>query len=126
MPHRLKKPCAYPGCPELVQAEQTYCNEHKRKVKGQRDKEYNRQRDPRSRKFYGSARWKKLRNKYIKQNPLCEHCQEKDKVTAATEVDHIIPIEVDWSRRLEWNNLQSLCHRCHMQKTQEDKKKYNE
>ncbi|PFK07818.1 HNH endonuclease, partial [Bacillus cereus] len=38
-------------------------------------------------------------------------------------VDHIIPIRVDWSKRLEPMNLQTLCHACHNKNTKEDEKK---
>ena len=54
---------------------------------------------------------------YIKQEPLCEMCKENERLTVATEVDHIVPIKKDWSKRLDINNLQSLCHSCHMKKT---------
>ncbi|PFA33091.1 HNH endonuclease [Bacillus cereus] len=38
-------------------------------------------------------------------------------------VDHIIPLLVDWLRRLDPANLQTLCHACHNKKTKEDEKK---
>ncbi|MDO6448097.1 HNH endonuclease [Oceanobacillus profundus] len=45
-------------------------------------------------------------------------------MTTAEEVDHIIPVKVDWSLRLDINNCQPLCHDCHNKKTAEDKRKY--
>jgi 5-methylcytosine-specific restriction endonuclease McrA len=37
------------------------------------------------------------------------------------DVDHIIPFEsIDDPRRLDWNNLQSLCARCHDRKSARD------
>lgn len=124
MPKRAKKPCAYPGCSELVSG-QAYCEKHGKKVEKQRHERYDRfQRDKKAAKFYSSVRWQKMRNRKLKHDPLCEHCLGNNQVTPATEVDHVIPVEVDWSRRLDWNNLQSLCHSCHMKKTAEDKKKY--
>lgn len=123
MPKRAKKPCAYPGCSKLVSG-QTYCEKHFKEVEKKRQKLYDRyQRNKKIARFYSNARWQKLRDRKLKNDPLCEHCLP-DVVTPATEVDHIIPVEVDWSRRLDWNNLQSLCHSCHMKKTAEDKKKY--
>lgn len=122
MPKRAKKPCAYPGCSKLVSG-QTYCEKHFKEVEKKRQKLYDRyQRNKKIARFYSNARWQKLRDRKLKHDPLCEHCLP-DVVTPATEVDHIIPVEVDWSRRLDWNNLQSLCHSCHMKKTAEDKKK---
>lgn len=126
MPKRLKKPCAQPGCPELVEAGKAYCDEHKKKHRSYRDKEYKRDRkDSKEQKFYVSSAWRKLRKIKLNQDPLCEHCKEKGITREATDIDHIIPIKVDWSLRLSLDNLQSLCHSCHMKKSFEDRKKYN-
>ncbi|MGJ0995757.1 HNH endonuclease [Enterococcus casseliflavus] len=43
----------------------------------------------------------------------------------ATLADHIIPVRVDWSKRLDKDNIQPLCESCHAIKTKEDKIKYN-
>ncbi|MCU4949067.1 HNH endonuclease [Bacillus cereus] len=37
--------------------------------------------------------------------------------------DYIIPIRVDWSKRLKLTNLQTLCHACHNKNTKKDEKK---
>lgn len=55
------------------------------------------------------------RLRFLRQYPLCKHCQDKDRVTAAQEVDHIIPLhkggpDVD-------SNKQSMCAECHKVKT---------
>ena len=50
-------------------------------------------------------------------------CRSKDIIKIGDVVDHIIPIRVDWSKRLEPTNLQTLCHACHNKKTKEDEKK---
>ena len=125
MPQRLNKPCSYPGCPELIEAGDTYCEKHRAKANRQRNKRYDQKRDPKLKKFYSSSRWRKLRNLKLKRDPICEMCEEKNRTRMATEVDHIIPIKVDWEKRLRLDNLQSLCHGCHMKKTQEDKNKFN-
>lgn len=124
MPRRAKKPCNYPGCPELVTAGQRYCDTHTKKAEKQRQARYDKyQRDKQSAKFHSSRAWQKTRNRKLKLNPLCEYCLP-DNITPATEVDHIIPIKVDWSFRLVMSNLKSSCHACHMRKTAEDRKKY--
>ncbi|MEC7815831.1 HNH endonuclease signature motif containing protein [Marinobacter alkaliphilus] len=50
-------------------------------------------------------------------NPLCAECSRQGRITAATDVDHIIPhrgdLKLFWSR----SNWQSLCHPCHSRKT---------
>lgn len=69
MPHKPKRPCAYPGCPAL--SDGRYCPEHQKVITAH----YNRyERDPASRKRYGRA-WKRIRDSYIAEHPLCEQCQ---------------------------------------------------
>ena len=70
-------------------------------------------------KIYNSSNWKKLRNAYLMQNPLCAECLEKGIVTPAVEVHHVIPIlsgndEMEMLElALNPNNLKSLCFDCH-------------
>lgn len=70
-------------------------------------------------KLIGSHRWKRMRRKKISDNPLCEICDSMGVVKPASEVHHIVPIESDPARMEELcfdeNNLQSLCHDCHVQ-----------
>jgi 5-methylcytosine-specific restriction enzyme A len=63
------------------------------------------------------ATWKKLRALFIAENPICKHCDERNIITVATDVDHIIDIVKRPDLRLEWTNLQALCKRCHGRKT---------
>lgn len=55
---------------------------------------------------------------------LCQMCLKANRVTNATLVDHVIPIRVDPSRRLDMTNLQSLDVTCHALKTAQDKLLY--
>lgn len=55
-----------------------------------------------------SPEWRKLRNQYIKANPDCELCGKK-----AEQVHHQIPVSVDKSKELDWENLMSVCSHCH-------------
>lgn len=70
------------------------------------------------RRGYDST-WRKLRRVKLDRDPLCQHCLERDRTEAATEVDHITPIE-DGGARLDLANLQSLCKSCHSKKTARD------
>jgi 5-methylcytosine-specific restriction protein A len=45
-------------------------------------------------------------------------------VTAATLVDHVVPVWVAPDRRLDPTNLQSLDRDCHAVKTAEDTRRY--
>lgn len=74
--------------------------------------------DPKDRNaFYNSREWRELREYILSLNPLCVSCKEKDRLVPATEIDHIIPISADPSKRLDINNLQPLCKSCHSEKT---------
>jgi 5-methylcytosine-specific restriction enzyme A len=82
--------------------------------------DYDRSRGSAHSRGYDRA-WVKLRTWWIKRNPLCAECEREGKLTVATEVDHMVPISRDRSRRLDPDNLQSLCHPCHVAKTARDK-----
>lgn len=109
MPKAPKRPCRFPGCPNLCD-EGVYCAKHKQK-------------DARE-QWRGSAaargydgRWQKARKAYLSAHPVCVECLKGGRVEAATVVDHIQPHRGD--QRLFWdtNNWQALCKRCHDQKT---------
>lgn len=60
--------------------------------------------------------WERKRQAVLAQdNYLCRICARKGRLTPATEVDHIIPLEAGGTD--EASNLQSLCHDCHALKT---------
>ena len=66
--------------------------------------------------FYQTKEWKLLRNqKWVSANGLCEMCRAKGIIKAAREIHHKIPIEEDWSKRLDYDNLIALCSDCHNQ-----------
>lgn len=69
--------------------------------------------------LYNTSKWRKLRQAKLLQNPLCERCEEKGITTEATQVHHVTPISTA-TNDLEmmdlaynFNNLQSLCDKCH-------------
>lgn len=66
-------------------------------------------------KFYDSPYWKRM-SKYIriKYNGLCLYCLIKYEIEALADVvHHIIELKEDYSKRLEEDNLLTLCHSCH-------------
>lgn len=64
--------------------------------------------------FYQSKEWSLLRNqKFYDADGLCELCRKNGIIKEAKEVHHIVPIEIDWSKRLDYNNLIALCSDCH-------------
>jgi len=70
-------------------------------------------------KLYNSARWKAVREKQMKIQPLCEVCLNKEINTVATQVDHIKAITWGGSE-LDLENLQSLCYSCHGKKSKRE------
>ena len=69
------------------------------------------------RKAYNNTEWRKLRDIYIKEHPLCEDCLDKGKVVPAEDVHHIrSPFqngECNKALLLDYNNLMALCKQCH-------------
>lgn len=78
-------------------------------------REYNRTRRTGA-KFYSTSRWRKVRKRYHNSNPLCVECKKSGYVVVADVVDHIQPIK-NGGLELSIENLQSLCHMHHNQKT---------
>lgn len=115
------KECNSVGCAELI-SEGTYCEKHK----GERERYYDKYvRDQESRKLYQSKEWQRVRQYVIaKGKGLCVRCLANKQFIKFDVVDHIIPVQVDWSRRLDPDNCQLLCHACHNRKTNEDIERY--
>jgi len=86
MPTKPKRPCSYPGCPNLT--DDRFCETHA-KTEAKRYEKYDR--DPSAKKRYNST-WRRLRNNYIKAHPLCEHCLKENKYIPAQEVHHVLPL----------------------------------
>ena len=70
-------------------------------------------------KYINSKEWKSLRIKKLINTPICECCEKDGRITVATEVHHITPVESVASatqmKQLMFNysNLMSVCHACH-------------
>lgn len=114
MPYKPKKPCAYPGCPELTN--ERYCAKHKKLTDAQYDARF---RDKSAKDFYGSKEWKRKRREFLIEHPICEYCRMK----AATIVDHIVPIRMGGAL-LDDENLQALCSSCHSAKSIREGSRY--
>jgi 5-methylcytosine-specific restriction protein A len=116
MPSRPLKPCLVTGCPNLTQGR--YCDKHKGKEqqsKAERHRYYDEHmRDQQAREFYHSKEWERVRLAALaRDNFLCQHCLRNNRITPADMVHHIIEIKRDWSKRLDLDNLISLCNSCH-------------
>lgn len=105
MPRKPMRPCAYPGCPKRT--DKLYCPEHAKAVRQNYDRYV---RSPDVNKKYGRA-WKRIRDRYAAEHPLCERCLKEGRVTLMDEVHHILPISRGGTH--DKSNLMSLCHSCH-------------
>ena len=108
MPVAPKRPCTQPGCNVLV--ERGRCGEHTRAHHRLDTKT----RGSAKARGYGGP-WRRIRSRQLKAEPLCRHCAEDGRTTAATLVDHVVPLDAGGTH--ETSNLQSLCRSCHAQKT---------
>ena len=105
MPYKAKRPCKYPGCPNLT--DRDYCPEHISQAR----REYNHyRRDPETQKRYGSQ-WRKIRALYVQTHPLCEECLKHGRTVPVQEVHHIVPLADGGTH--DFSNLMSLCKSCH-------------
>lgn len=105
MPRLPKKPCKYPGCPNLTEGR--YCKEHEKEA----NKSYEKYgRDKTVRRKYGRA-WKRIRDKYVSEHPFCEKCFEQGIVVPVDEVHHIKPLAEGGTH--DKSNLIGLCKSCH-------------
>jgi len=77
-------------------------------------------RGSRHQRGYGWA-WEQLRVRILDRDcSLCQPCLRAQRVTVATEVDHIIPKAAGGTD--EPSNLQAICNTCHFAKTAAESK----
>lgn len=109
MPLRLPTPCRHRGCKATTRNAGGYCDEHLTYHSGWRQK---RKTEVDAR--YHTKRWQRLRLLVLHERPLCAECGKP-----AGHVDHIRRAKAGgefWDE----DNLQPLCERCHMQKSQKE------
>lgn len=95
--------CNHSGCRKLTR--ERYCQDH-RYVPPTRKRD----------KFLDTQAWRDLRAAFVEAHPYCQHCYP-EQLVAAEDVDHILPRRTHPELALDWNNLQSLCKTCHLDKT---------
>nr|AIF26666.1 hypothetical protein [uncultured bacterium fosmid pJB83B9] len=69
--------------------------------------------------IYDTVRWRRTRELKFLNNPICEMCEKKGRITPTEEIHHVVsfmstadPME----RRalaFDFDNLMSLCSKCH-------------
>lgn len=71
---------------------------------------------PRERGY--DAKWDKISLQFRRRHPFCILCEQRGLDTLTDLVDHIIPVVDRPDLRYDWENLCSLCRRCHGKKYQ--------
>lgn len=71
-------------------------------------------------KYYGNSKYRKLRDWYMANHPLCEDCAVNGISRPSEHLHHIRPIstgatmEERFELLLDWeHNFAALCHECH-------------
>lgn len=112
MPRSAPLPCRHPGCAALVQ-QPGYCAQHERDVRQWDSPQRARQRREQRGLSTNTARWQRLRELVLREEPLCRICQQQGRTRLARVVDHIDANTSNNGR----DNLQPLCPSCHARKT---------
>lgn len=64
--------------------------------------------------FYQGVAWRRVRIQALERSHyLCQNCLRENRITPATEVHHILPLEEHPELALVLDNLEPLCWRCH-------------
>nr|WP_091480145.1 HNH endonuclease [Gracilibacillus orientalis] len=112
MVNKPLKPCGEISCGILTR--ETYCEIHKKSAQEISQKIYRKSRDKNIDGFYKSYQWQRLRAvAYERDKGLCQRCLKRGTLKRADVVHHIVEVLVDWSRRFDLGNLESVCHACH-------------
>ncbi|MBS5369966.1 HNH endonuclease [Phascolarctobacterium faecium] len=105
MPRKPKRPCSFPGCPKLTEGR--FCEEHEK----EENKRYERyDRNPATKRRYGRA-WKRIRDSYAAEHPVCEQCMAVGRDVKTAEIHHKLPLAEGGTH--DRRNLIALCKECH-------------
>lgn len=98
-----KKPCAWPGCRQLLRGER-FCQRHLKRHRRDTDRQRS---GSATRKLY-DHRWRAASKQFLEANPFCAWCPRP-----STVVDHRIPHRGNPALFWDTGNWQQLCTRCH-------------
>lgn len=108
------RPCRHPGCFNLTEKPNGFCETHQSDALIPYKRKDNR---PSASKRGYDSRWQKASKGFLAKHPFCVACLKEGKHEPATCVDHIRPHK--GNKELFWDrtNWQPLCQRCHSRKT---------
>lgn len=107
MPYKPARPCRRSGCPVVTKDQWCPKHEHLRPPDGW-GKGFDVRPSPIDRGY--DYEWRKVRAKFIYENPLCNRCENW-----ATEVHHKIRLAEGGGSEVV--NLEALCKSCHSSHT---------
>ena len=109
----MKKYCSRCNV-RLINRNEKYCSICASKEES-RHKEYKKYRtDDKEQRFYKSKEWNVIRAIIKdKDNGLCLRCLTNKVIRPMNTVHHIEELKASWSKRLDEDNLISLCEQCH-------------
>jgi 5-methylcytosine-specific restriction protein A len=103
-----KKLCNHPGCSRLIDIGERYCTEHAAREKRKPFEGANRS----NASLYNTAKWRKLRNKILREQPYCYKCGIGKNETSL-QVHHVIEPRGDEALFYDESNLLPVCESCH-------------
>jgi 5-methylcytosine-specific restriction protein A len=118
----IKGVCSQAGC-KSISTENSRCalHQHKTQSKNQTKTKKTpvstRSSTTENNHIYHSIKWRKLRSRKFKANPICEHCLKFNIIKPTDVVDHIKEINDNPELTYVYSNTQALCHKCHNTKT---------
>jgi 5-methylcytosine-specific restriction enzyme A len=105
----IKKPCARPGCAELVGF--GYCDAHRREAQLKRWELLDRGRGSSRARGYDHT-WERFRRMFLARHPDCADCGR-----LADQVHHLEKVKVRPDLKLVESNCLALCEACHTVRT---------
>lgn len=111
--------CKYPGCNQLINKGEGYCERHKKKATASKKEEYKfydyNRKDSKEWNFYKTSQWEYFRDDILDiYNHLDLYAYYVEhKIKCANTVHHIIEIKEDWDRRLDEENVFPLSEGTH-------------
>ena len=118
MPKRAQSFCQYPRCRAIAERG-GLCDQHRQQRKAEDFKRFKSRpvvRGTSTGRGY-NFRWNKARAAFLSEHPLCQDCERRGLLIAATVVDHIQPHRGDYAVFWDQDNWQPLCATCHGRKT---------
>lgn len=76
--------------------------------------------------LHSGHKWRELRNRHLKHEPLCRACVAAGVPQLAKVVDHVEPVREQPERAYDDTNLQSLCARHHAVKSAAERKRWRQ